>query len=90
MPDYGSQRRVRFEIEQWAAAYGDDCSVQRPWHGWIKKKAEITPQMLQDLQDANEKSKQITLQRRENCLIEGTLEWSLLRNMNTHDQAKID
>lgn len=43
MPSYGSIKPTRFEIKQWAAACGDDCSITRPWHGWIKKKAGITP-----------------------------------------------
>jgi hypothetical protein len=29
---YQSVAPILFSIEQWAAAYGDDCSITRPWY----------------------------------------------------------
>lgn len=90
VPGYGPRKPQRFKIEQWAAACGDDCGPQRPWIAWHSKAPEITPQMLQDLEQAKQTAKGFILQQRTNCSIQGTPEFNLSQRMNTYSQEALN
>jgi hypothetical protein len=72
---YQSVTPIRFSIEQWAAACGDDCSITRPWHSWESKNAiKISKQFTKELQEANQIARRIVDEHRCNARIEGTEE----------------
>lgn len=74
VPSYGYRNSRKFKIEQWAAAYGDDCSIQRPCLHWDTKALELTLQYAQDLRAANKKAKAYTRYLQEQCHVPGTPE----------------
>jgi hypothetical protein len=72
---YQSVAPIRFSIEQWAAACGNDCSITRPWHSWESKNAmEISKQFKRELQEANQLARSIVDEHRHNARIKGTEE----------------
>jgi hypothetical protein len=72
---YQSVALIRFSIEQWAAAYSDDCSITQPWYSWESKNAvEISKQFKRELQEANQLARSIVNEHCYNTKIEGTEE----------------
>jgi hypothetical protein len=80
---FQSTTPIRFRIEQWAAACGDDCSITRPWLSWESKDAmRISKSFVKELQQANKLARQEVDKQRSNTWIEGTEEHKLFTDEN--------